>query len=277
MGLVVVAICNGVVLALVGAPPDDAIARTGRPARVPAPRPGDPAVVLLYGDSLAWEAQDHFVAAFADRPDVRVITRTFGGTAICDWLPAMRDDAAMLAPRAVVIEFSGNAWTACMADPNGEPLRGDAWLERYRRDISEAVEVFAPTGARVYVVGAPRRRPSGATAIDDHARLHDVYRRVADADASRAEFVDAGAAVLADRRWTATLPCLPVEPCEGGVDAVGRPVNVVRAPDGTHFCPVGRDAIDGVTGLCPVWSSGAYRFGVAMARPVLADLPDPST
>ena len=37
--------------------------------------------------------------------------------------------------------------------------------------------------------------------------------------------------VLDEGRWTNTLPCVPGEPCEGGTDAAGRPVNVVRAPD----------------------------------------------
>ena len=30
-------------------------------------------------------------------------------------------------------------------------------------------------------------------------------------------------------------------------------------------------AINGVTGDCPVWSSGAFRFGTAMAAPVIQD------
>src|SRR5262245_46354365 len=68
-------------------------------------------LVVLYGDSLAWEAKDYFVAGFAQRPGVEVITRTFGGTAICDWLDTMRADAVELAPGAVVVEFSGNALT----------------------------------------------------------------------------------------------------------------------------------------------------------------------
>src|SRR5690606_22920164 len=73
-------------------------------------------VVVLYGDSLAWEAREHFAAAFHGRPDVRVVTRTFGGTAICDWLDVMRDDVDELAPGAVILESSGNALTSCMRD-----------------------------------------------------------------------------------------------------------------------------------------------------------------
>lgn len=84
-------------------------------------------------------------------------------------------------------------------------------------------------------------------------------------------YVDAGAAVLDHGRWTDALPCLPDEPCSGiaGAVATDGPVNVVRAPDGNHFCPVAHDAVDGVVATCPVWSSGAYRYGTAMAEPVV--------
>jgi len=48
---------------------------------------------------------------------------------------------------------------------------------------------------------------------------------------------------------------------------------VVRAPDGAHFCPIGAAAREGVVDPCAVWSSGAYRYGSAMAGAVVADLP----
>jgi hypothetical protein len=46
-------------------------------------------------------------------------------------------------------------------------------------------------------------------------------------------------------------------------------VNIVRAADGTHFCPAPVTVVRGVTGACPVWSSGAFRFGTAMAEPLI--------
>ena len=69
-----------------------------------------------------------------------------------------------------------------------------------------------------------------------------------------------------------SMPCLPTEPCTGGYDATGTPVNVVRAPDGGHFCAGAPAAVHGVTAACPVWSSGAWRFGNAMAAPVIQQL-----
>ena len=80
------------------------------------------------------------------------------------------------------------------------------------------------------------------------------------------EYVDAGRAVVEGDRFTATLPCLPSEgPAEGCVDGRIR----VRALDGVHFCPV-REGPG--TDHCPVYSSGAVRFGLAMAGPLRRDL-----
>jgi hypothetical protein len=46
-------------------------------------------------------------------------------------------------------------------------------------------------------------------------------------------------------------------------------VNIVRAPDGAHFCPTAPAAVRGVTNKCQVYSSGAYRYGVALASFIL--------
>ena len=90
----------------------------------------DPPVVILYGDSLAWESQDHFVAAVTLGTDAAAIGRSFGGTALCDYLDIMRDDALTLRPAAVVLEFSGNRFTTCMHHRDGEGMGdGDAFLK----------------------------------------------------------------------------------------------------------------------------------------------------
>jgi hypothetical protein len=40
-----------------------------------------------------------------------------------------------------------------------------------------------------------------------------------------------------------------------------------------QFCPAAPEAVNGVTGECPVWSSGAFRFGTVMAGAVVAPTP----
>jgi hypothetical protein len=236
---------------------------TALAAPTPAPvlRAGDR--VVLWGDSLAFEAREAFGAAIAQATGGRVVveTRTYGGTATCDWLPEIA--AMSQQPIAVaVLEFSGNALTPCMTDGTGRALEGDAYLDAYAHATQQAITLLRNAGARVVLAGAPRARtePSPTSVA-----LQEMYRTLA-ARSAGVSFVDAGAAVLDSAgRWTATLPCLPDEGpgegCAGGRIAV-------RAPDGAHFCPGAPAAVHGVTGTCPRWSSGAVRFGRAMAAAV---------
>jgi hypothetical protein len=207
-------------------------------------------VVVLYGDSLAWESRAYFlwdlVAAGAD-----VETRTYGGTAICDFLDQMRADASGL----------------CVGSAAGG--RGGLDLvDTYRADAETVMRIFP--AARIYFAGSPVSEKASEDG-EVHGAMDGLYREIA-AHEANVRYVDAGAAVLDDGRWTETLSCLPGEPCAGGTDPLGRSVNVVRAPDGVHFCPAAKDAHRGVTAACPVWSSGAYRYGSAMAQPVVLDL-----
>jgi hypothetical protein len=67
-------------------------------------------------------------------------------------------------------------------------------------------------------------------------------------------FVDAGRAVeTPDGQFTDRLPCTPYD-----TDCAADGTTVVRG-DGVHFCPiVGENP-------CSVWSSGAFRFALAIA------------
>jgi hypothetical protein len=231
--------------------------------------------VVLYGDSLAAESQDHFLAALGAAGITDVHTRTFGGTAICDWLDLMRADAITWHPTAVVIEFSGNAFTACMRDAAGNALAGLPYYAKYADDATEVLRIFGTVDARVYLAGAPINQRAAQAHDPNAGRLNAIYASLAEVD-PLSEYLNAGASVLNNGHWTKTLPCLAGEPCTGGTDATGTPVNIVRAPDGGHFCPAAPAAVRGVTGACPVWSSGAYRYGTALAAPVIHDYQDHS-
>jgi hypothetical protein len=247
---------------------------TARVSHVEAlPVTADRATVILYGDSLAWEAQDHFREALLRAGVAHVLVNTFGGTAICDWLDRMTTDAAALRPTAVVVEFSGNALTPCMSDLIGRSLAASptVYHEKYATDAEAVVRIFSAVGTRVYFAGAPKSREAEVTNDTNAGWLNRQYAKISLATGNR--YVDAGAVVLDHGHFTDALPCLVSEPCAGAAtSSEGRAENVVRAPDGGHFCPGAHAAVRGVTEACPVWSSGAYRFGRAMAAPVIRDL-----
>ena len=71
---------------------------------------------------------------------------------------------------------------------------------------------------------------------------------------SQVSYVDAGRFVeTPDGQYTDRLPC-----SEFDTDCAPDGTTVVRG-DGVHFCPI----VD--VAPCPVWSSGAFRFGSGIA------------
>ena len=186
---------------------------------------------------------------------------TFGGTAICDMLDDMAALAAVIDLAAVHIAFSGNALTPCMA---GLVPGSPEYLHKYRDDALAAIAIFAPAGTRVFLVAPPAMTNAGSDDGRVQQLLADVYKEIVFADRRRVSFVDAGAAVEnPDGSFARTLPCLPAEPCVGPVSA-GVGTNVVRSADGVHFCPTRTGNEQGLVERCPVHSSGAYRYALAM-------------
>jgi hypothetical protein len=183
----------------------------------------------------------------------------------------MRADASAIHPDAVVVEFSGNALTPCMRALDGSMLTGAVYFEKYAADAAAVLDIFTPGHTLVFFAGAPISRGAERAGDPTTPTLHGIYAALAESS-PYGRYTDAGWSVLSAGRWTETLPCLPGEPCTGGHDANGTPVNVVRAPDGAHFCPGAPAAVRGVTAACDVWSSGSWRFGNAMAAPVIGEL-----
>jgi hypothetical protein len=122
-------------------------------------------------------------------------------------------------------------------------------------------------GAQVELVGLPLDESQSESA--NVSGLNQVYQSLAAGDVG-VTYDDAGQAVMANGQFTFTLPCLSGEPCTGPPG-----MNVVRAPDGIHFCPDGNTTLVGGLETCDVYSSGALRFGAAMFPPALhpASLP----
>jgi hypothetical protein len=215
--------------------------------------------IVLYGDSLSMQsAQDFdYLATVAGAP---VLLRAYNGWAPCDVLPRIPEDLASWDPGVAVLEFSGNNFTRCM---QGYAIGSAPYDAKYRADVQAAIDVLVHHGVRVILAGAPLDAWSNLSANVTY--LNALYRELAAANRSRGvSFTDAGQSVLADGRFTMRLPCLPREPCTGGDGT-----NVVRSPDGVHFCPTGTTHVEGWYDLCDVYSSGAFRFATAMLDPAL--------
>jgi hypothetical protein len=219
--------------------------------------PSVPPRVALFGDSLGNEAGEDF-NNLAQAAGASAFVRAFPGTAPCDWLPQLAADDAAFHPTAVVLLFSGANFTPCM---DGYPIASPQFYAKYQSDVQAAIDQIRSDGAHVYLVGVPYDESPNLSA--NAAGLNQLYAGLAAANTG-VDYVDAGQSVMAYGSFTWTLPCLSGEPCTGPSGT-----NVVRAPDGVHFCPSGvTTQVDYYT-ECSVYSSGAFRFASAMLSPAL--------
>ena len=219
--------------------------------------PPEPLRIVFYGDSLASEAGQNFVfLASASGASARV--RTFPGTATCDYFATMAADAQDFQPNAAVLAFSGNAFTPCMA---GYQPGTPQYFAKYLNDTQTAISIFRSVGAKVVLVGLPLDATAGLS--QNIPPLNQIDQSLASSN-PRVTYDDAGQAVMANGQFTWTLPCLSFEPCTGP-----NGMNVVRAPDGVHFCPSGMSTRVSYFEECSVYSSGAFRFAAAMLAPAL--------
>ncbi|HEX9258234.1 MAG TPA: hypothetical protein VF855_01765 [Acidimicrobiales bacterium] len=198
------------------------------------------------GDSLA-EATAPLIRHVTT--DKAFVTKFFGGTAPCDWTD---DDLEATPTTVVVVTFTGNNLTPCMLDAAGARLVDQQLVEKYRTDVGVLIDHATAAGAWVVLVGQPVRHPRFDADVEVEG-INAVYRQYASA-MERVSYVDAGRFVeTADGRYTDRLPCTDLD-----TDCAADGTTVVRG-DGVHFCPVVEVA------PCPVWSSGAVRFGLAIA------------
>jgi hypothetical protein len=225
--------------------------------------PAGPPRIDLFGDSLVSEAAQDF-ASLAPRSGASVRVHTFPGTAPCDFFASMSADAQDWNPTVAMLAFSGDAFTPCMG---GVQIGTPAYFTTYEDDMQTAISIFASSGVRVVLLGLPA--DASASLSQNAFALNQMYQSLAQENPDVA-YEDAGRAVLANGRFTWTLPCVSGQPCTGpgGTD-------VVRAPDGVHFCPTGKTTLVAGFEDCDVYSSGAFRFASAMLAAALdpRDLP----
>jgi hypothetical protein len=236
------------------------------PISPPAASGRGPVRVGLFGDSLAVQSEPYFNFLLQAGGKATVNDFAYGGTAACDWLPKMRKYARTQHPRAVVFEFVGNTFTSCMS---GCPLGSPAAVSRYCSAVSAAIQVFLQVGTHVFLIGTPISRTQSITHDSDWDALNLAFAALAAKHPDHVTYVNAGRAVEGPHQsFVWTLPCLFFESCTGPTIA-GVGTNVVRSPDGVHFCPDQSGNAVGQVTPCDVYSSGAFRFAAAMAGPVI--------
>jgi hypothetical protein len=131
-------------------------------------------------------------------------------------------------------------------------------LAAYARDGATFITELQAAGVHPVFALAP--------AVDHPSlvpQVNDLWRQLA-AEYPGVGVVDAGATVESSSGgFTMTLPCASWEGAAQGCffDRV-----IVRAPDGTHFCPTEAQTVNGVVGVCEVPSPGAVRYAMGLAE-----------
>jgi hypothetical protein len=213
--------------------------------------------IALYGDSLVSEAGQDF-AYLATLAGAAVQVHAFPGVSPCDYFTSMATVARDWHPTVAVLLFSGDVFTACN---NGVQVGTAQYYTEYVDETRTAISIFRSVGATVVLIGQPA--DSTARLTENGSLLNRLYRSLAKA-ATGVDYDDAGRAVMAKGRFTWTLPCISGQPCTGADGA-----NVVRSPDGVHFCPTGKTTPDRGFEECDVYSSGAFRLASAMLTAAL--------
>ena len=233
--------------------------------------------VELWGDSLSAQAAPYIRFALQATGKVTAQVHTFGGTALCDWFSDMRTETdpanpSGFHPDIAIIQFSGDAFTPCMKDQQGQPYSGQANVTKYRADSAVAIALLTRANVEVYFASTPISRADAALGYVGNTPLGVMFSTLPARfpAAGRVHFIDAAAAVEWHGRFSFTLPCQAGETCTGRWPD-GTKTVVVRQSDGGHFCPVTETVAPDGSRSCPVPMPGARRFAAATAAPILRD------
>ncbi len=216
-----------------------------------------PPTVIVYGDSFSSEASGQLDSQLQTAfPGWRVIVRSQGGAALCDFKPSMQDDANLEAD-LVIIQFSGNFLTPCITKPG---------FGNYFWDAAWAINLWHERNTPVLFVGGLSRvgQPAG---IGTTGETFKWWAERTSAWGTR--FVDASTFLVEDGIYKQTLPCYASE--EESCTADNDRINV-RNTDGGHLCnALGPGGLGNIP--CPDYASGAYRFSLAIVRAAAAMIP----
>jgi peptidoglycan/LPS O-acetylase OafA/YrhL len=189
--------------------------------------PGERLRVAYVGDSIGTQVAPYMERVLGEGIDF--VDLTGAGSALCDWFPAMEDQAAT-PPHVFVIDHGGNALTECMLDENFLPLTGEPYQVKYRADTAEAIRIAQSMGARTLLVDQPVSRG------DRTSGTGELFREAATADTTgTVRFFSSWPAISPDGVFRQSAPCESWEP--GCIDGSGE---LRSPPPGVHLEPLGQ-------------------------------------
>lgn len=232
-------------------------------------RPAHEARVFVYGDSLVVQATP-YLASVARSLDLDVTVRAFGGIAPCDATPLMVRDLKQRSPDLVLYAFSGNGFSNCMREGNGDIATYDDVVSRYRTDLERAAAITTQAGVPLLIASPPAAQDRA----EEWRELDTVFRTIAAGRQPQVQYTDAGVQIAPDGEFAATQRCLPFDLGFGvaGGSCGDEDESVdVRAPDGVHFCSDPQAATVNAAS-CTGYSSGALRYAIALVTAAKLDL-----
>lgn len=210
----------------------DGTARAAAPALIAVPKEETAKVVLVLGDSLAANLAAGLDTAFADTPQVRVVSKVNADTALVradqyDWVS---EAATILSetPHDAIVVMLGINDRQPQYDENGKVVaapRAEAWDVYYRQRLEALARALTATGKPVLWVGLPPTARPEFTSFLVH--LNELAR--ATMDSAKVSFVDIWPGFTDDEgRYAASGP---------DIDGQERRL---RASDGLHFTRSGQ-------------------------------------
>jgi uncharacterized protein YejL (UPF0352 family) len=195
--------------------------------------------VEVFGDSMETQAYPYFWFDFQQMTSPPKLTEhAWPGTAICDWLSVMANDAVTIHPVAVTLTFVGNHTTSCMATSAKAGTKAIA--QQYHDDLTTAINTFLKAGTKYVFVYASPTAPPG---LENYASvIRDAERQaVSQINLANVKWINAGDAVNDPTTggYTLTRNCVSYEIthhlCSGPV-INGQRTNYVRVKNDLHFC-----------------------------------------
>jgi uncharacterized protein len=190
----------------------------------------DASRVLILGDFVAGGLGEGLEAAYAEDPDVVIITRSNGSSGLVrddyyDWPANIGGILEAEDPAIVIIMIGANDRQQLVVDGRPEDPRSDAWMAEYERRAASMVEAVRAQEAHLVWVGMVPFRFRAMSS--DMIAFNDLYRRVS--EEAGGEYVDVWDGFVDEEGAFATH----------GPDMNGQPAQL-RAGDGINITRAGK-------------------------------------